>query len=90
MVNAHVQKPTGPLLSNRGQEAMIILFEQDRRGRFWWRPWRGSYIWGGKWSGRIIWGWWSVSWYRADGIKEFFDYIKAGNTEWRDGRRDPF
>ncbi len=68
---------------------MIIIFEQDARdhgrGRFKWRPswfhggWRGEQTW------RFAWGLWSLSYYPDSGLREFFDHVERGSTEWRCG-----
>ena len=70
---------------------MIVIFEHDKRnhgkGGFMWRPahfkdwWRGT-----KFTHRVCWGLWSISTYPEPGLKDFMDYIKVGNTEWRDDR----
>ena len=67
---------------------MIIVIEHDvrRHGgrRFAWRPGYFSGIWNGKRTRRFMWGLWSLSYYQSPGLNDFFRYIEAGNTEWRD------
>ena len=63
---------------------MILVLEHDRRFGFWWRPRVWTFWWGYGRSRRLAWGWWSISTYPAPGLKEFFDYVREGNTEWKD------
>ena len=66
---------------------MIILLEHDTRKhngrRFSWKPGYWKMIWKDGYMHRWAWGLWSISIYPEPGIKDFHDYISAGNTEWR-------
>jgi hypothetical protein len=69
---------------------VILIFEQDTRdhgsGRFRWRP----SLFRGRWQGLVTWrfGWglWSLSYYPAPGLRDFFDHLESGQTEWRGAR----
>jgi hypothetical protein len=67
---------------------MILILEQDLRrhnGKRWvWKPlfFRNEMF--GRTTWRIGWGFWSLSYYASPGLKDFLDYIREGNTEWRD------
>ena len=65
---------------------MIIVIEQDARPhngkRFTWIPFRFRGWWNGRRTWRVAWGLWSVSCYPSPGLKEFFDYVESGATEW--------
>lgn len=65
---------------------MILIFEQDTRKhagrRFTWCPglYRGRFM--GRRNWRAWWGLWSLSYYSAPGLKEFFDHVGEGNVTW--------
>jgi hypothetical protein len=70
---------------------MILVLEQDIRrhpengNRRWvWKPliFRNKMF--GKRTWRIGWGLWTLSYYGAPGLKDFLDYIRQGNTEWKE------
>lgn len=67
---------------------MILILEQDVRPhggvRFAWKPsiFRGT--WDGKPTWRAGWGLWSLSYYPAPGLRDFFRHIEGGSTEWRE------
>lgn len=66
---------------------MILIVEQDTRdhgqGRFAWRPTLFRGRWQGRTTWRVGWGLWTLSYYPSPGLRDFMDWIEAGNTEWR-------
>lgn len=63
---------------------MIYILEFDKRFGFEWRPHVFTNTWNGRRTRRIVWGWWSFSYYRIEGLKEFFRRIEQGNGQWMD------
>ena len=65
---------------------MIFIIEQsikENDGHVF--SWKGSFFkdtWNQKTTWRFMWGIWSISYYQADGLKHFFDYIRSNNTTW--------
>jgi hypothetical protein len=67
---------------------MILILEQDTRshghGRFAWRPFLFRGRWHGRLTWRVGWGFWSLSYYPSRGLRDFFDHVEVGETEWRE------
>jgi hypothetical protein len=66
---------------------MIVIFEMDVRKysgkRFNWRPGWFSARWNEGKMWRLAWGFWSLSSYPSPGLKDLFDHVRDGLTEWR-------
>ena len=64
---------------------MILIFEQDLRGPFEWMP--ELYL--GKFDQKKTWrftlGWWSLSCFASEGLKEFMEHIACKATAWKIG-----
>jgi hypothetical protein len=61
---------------------MILIFEQDIRDSFEWIPELFVSFFDGKKTWRFCWGWWSLSCYASEGLKDFMDFIVDGGARW--------
>lgn len=67
---------------------MILILEQDNRpydGMRWrWKPYIFRAPWGKGRTWRVVWGFWSLSYYPAPGLYEFFETVRSRHTRWID------
>jgi hypothetical protein len=65
---------------------MILVFEQDTRTRNGRRfSWKGLWFTGvfdGRRTWRVGWGMWSLSYYAAPSLRDFFRYVEGGYCRW--------
>ena len=69
---------------------MIFVFEIDitkRNGRRW--SWDFSFfrdVWDKGKTWRVGWAIFSLSFYPARSLRQFFDYVESGNAEWKEAK----
>ena len=61
---------------------MILIFEQDTRDPMQWVPELCKSRFDKKRTWRLIFGWWSISYFASEGLKEFTEVIAAKATRW--------
>ena len=64
---------------------MILIFEQDTRDSFEWIPELFVSKFDKKRTWRFLFGWWSISYFASEGLKEFTEHMAAKATKWDHG-----
>ena len=62
---------------------MILIFEQDTRDPMQWIPELFVSKFDKQKTWRFVWGWWSLSYYASEGLKDFMEHITSQAAAWR-------